>query len=28
WLVPADALASGDWARITRLAGEARALAR
>jgi len=26
--VPADALASGDWARITRLAGEARALAR
>ena len=23
WLVPADALASGDWARITRLAGEA-----
>ena len=28
WLVPADALASGDWARITRLGGEARALAR
>jgi 2-dehydro-3-deoxyphosphogluconate aldolase/(4S)-4-hydroxy-2-oxoglutarate aldolase len=28
WLVPADALASGDWARITRLAGETRALAR
>ena len=28
WLAPADALASGDWARITRLAGEARALAR
>ena len=28
WLVPADALASGDWARITRLAGEARAWAR
>ena len=28
WLVPADALASGDWARITRLAGDARALAR
>ena len=28
WLVPADALASRDWARITRLAGEARALAR
>ena len=28
WLVQADALASGDWARITRLAGEARALAR
>jgi 2-dehydro-3-deoxyphosphogluconate aldolase/(4S)-4-hydroxy-2-oxoglutarate aldolase len=27
WLVPADALASGDWARITRLAGETRALA-
>lgn len=27
WLVPADALASGDWSRITRLAGEARALA-
>jgi APA family basic amino acid/polyamine antiporter len=26
-LVPADALASGDWARITRLAAEARALA-
>ena len=28
WLVPADALASGDWARITRLAADARALAR
>ena len=28
WLAPADALASSDWARITRLAGEARALAR
>jgi len=27
WLVPADALASGDWAVITRLAGETRALA-
>ena len=27
WLVPADALAGGDWARIARLAGEARALA-
>ena len=27
WLVPADALASGDWSRITRLAGEVRALA-
>ncbi|NDE41701.1 MAG: bifunctional 4-hydroxy-2-oxoglutarate aldolase/2-dehydro-3-deoxy-phosphogluconate aldolase [Betaproteobacteria bacterium] len=27
WLVPADALASGDWARITRLAGEIRSLA-
>ena len=26
WLVPADALASGDWARITRLAQETRAL--
>ena len=28
WLVPADALAQGDWARITRLATETRALAR
>ncbi len=28
WLVPADALAQGDWARITRLAREARALAK
>ena len=27
WLVPQDALALGDWARITRLAAEARALA-
>jgi 2-dehydro-3-deoxyphosphogluconate aldolase/(4S)-4-hydroxy-2-oxoglutarate aldolase len=27
WLTPADALASGDWARITRLAREATALA-
>lgn len=27
WLVPADALAQGDWARITRLAREAAALA-
>ena len=26
WLVPADALATGDWARITRLALETRAL--
>ena len=26
WLTPADALASGDWARITKLAREARAL--
>ena len=26
WLVPADALAAGDWARVTRLAVEARAL--
>ena len=26
WLVPADALAAGDWARITRLARETRAL--
>ena len=26
WLVPTDALASGDWARITRLAQETRAL--
>lgn len=28
WLVPGDALTSGDWARITRLAAEARALVR
>jgi 2-dehydro-3-deoxyphosphogluconate aldolase/(4S)-4-hydroxy-2-oxoglutarate aldolase len=28
WLTPADALASGDWARISRLAAEASALAR
>ena len=28
WLTPADALNSGDWARITRLAREATALAR
>jgi 2-dehydro-3-deoxyphosphogluconate aldolase/(4S)-4-hydroxy-2-oxoglutarate aldolase len=28
WLVPADALAAGDWARITTLASEASALAR
>ena len=28
WLVPADALAVGDWARITRLAADARVLAR
>ena len=28
WLVPADALAAGDWARITTLAREASALAR
>jgi 2-dehydro-3-deoxyphosphogluconate aldolase / (4S)-4-hydroxy-2-oxoglutarate aldolase len=28
WLVPADALANGDWSRITRLAAEARALPR
>ena len=27
WLTPADALAAGDWARITRLASEASALA-
>ncbi len=26
WLVPADALAQGDWARITRLASETRSL--
>ena len=26
WLTPADALAAGDWARITRLAREAAAL--
>ena len=26
WLTPADALAAGDWARITRLATEASAL--
>jgi len=28
WLTPADALAANDWARITRLAGEAAALPR
>jgi len=28
WLVPADALATGDWARITALAAQARALGR
>lgn len=28
WLTPADAMASGDWARITRLAAEAAALDR
>ena len=28
WLMPADAVASGDWARITRLAREAQALRR
>lgn len=28
WLTPADAVASGDWGRITRLAREAQALAR
>ena len=28
WLTPTDAVASGDWARITRLAREAQALAR
>ena len=28
WLTPADAVASGDWARITRLAREAQALPR
>jgi 2-dehydro-3-deoxyphosphogluconate aldolase/(4S)-4-hydroxy-2-oxoglutarate aldolase len=28
WLTPADALAAGDWARITRLAAEAAALSR
>ena len=28
WLVPADALANGDWPRITRLAAEASALPR
>jgi 2-dehydro-3-deoxyphosphogluconate aldolase / (4S)-4-hydroxy-2-oxoglutarate aldolase len=28
WLTPADALAAGDWARITRLASEAAALPR
>ncbi len=28
WLTPADAVASGDWARISRLAREAQALAR
>ncbi len=26
WLVPAEALAQGDWARITRLASETRSL--
>jgi 2-dehydro-3-deoxyphosphogluconate aldolase/(4S)-4-hydroxy-2-oxoglutarate aldolase len=26
WLTPADAVASGDWARITRLARQAQAL--
>lgn len=28
WLVPADALAQGDWARITQLAREAAVLGR
>lgn len=28
WITPADALAAGDWARVTRLAGEAAALPR
>ena len=28
WLTPADAIANGDWARITRLAGEAAGLRR
>jgi 2-dehydro-3-deoxyphosphogluconate aldolase/(4S)-4-hydroxy-2-oxoglutarate aldolase len=28
WIVPADAMATGDWARITRLAAEAAALPR
>jgi 2-dehydro-3-deoxyphosphogluconate aldolase/(4S)-4-hydroxy-2-oxoglutarate aldolase len=28
WLTPADAIAAGDWARITKLAREAQALAR
>jgi 2-dehydro-3-deoxyphosphogluconate aldolase/(4S)-4-hydroxy-2-oxoglutarate aldolase len=28
WLTPADAVAQGDWARITRLAGDAAALRR
>jgi 2-dehydro-3-deoxyphosphogluconate aldolase/(4S)-4-hydroxy-2-oxoglutarate aldolase len=28
WIVPADAMAAGDWARITRLAAEAAALPR
>jgi 2-dehydro-3-deoxyphosphogluconate aldolase / (4S)-4-hydroxy-2-oxoglutarate aldolase len=28
WLTPADAVARGDWARITRLAREAVALSR
>jgi 2-dehydro-3-deoxyphosphogluconate aldolase/(4S)-4-hydroxy-2-oxoglutarate aldolase len=26
WLVPADALAAGDWARITELAAQAKGL--
>jgi 2-keto-3-deoxy-6-phosphogluconate aldolase len=26
WLVPADALAAGDWARITALAAQAKGL--
>jgi 2-dehydro-3-deoxyphosphogluconate aldolase/(4S)-4-hydroxy-2-oxoglutarate aldolase len=28
WLTPADAVKSGDWARITKLAAEAQALRR